>query len=142
MHDEGLEMDKFVNMFLAYADKSLYFKSLHLARQRSILYQRELLTLNAPLSDSEDKELERIDYLVDESARNENDIVEKICLQRALESLSELERTILTKFFYEGANQTEIAEQLEINQSTVSRTKAKALQKLQFFLDGNGKRIS
>ena len=54
----------------------------------------------------------------------------KAMLLPALLSLTDEERSLITKLFYDGYTQTELAQELGVNQATVSRRRDATLKKL------------
>ena len=57
-------------------------------------------------------------------------IVNRIILDDAIKRLEPLEQKLVTLNYYEGLNQREISQKLDISQMQVSRKLKKALQKL------------
>ncbi len=85
-------------------------------------------------SNSEDSELSLMDVV------GQNDIhfallENKDFIQKSLNKLNELERSIITKRFYSNKTQSEIAKELNISQMTVSRIEKKSLEKLRMELN-------
>jgi RNA polymerase sigma factor for flagellar operon FliA len=56
-------------------------------------------------------------------------------LRKALESLPERERALVTKHYYEGKNLLEAGEELGISKSWASRLHAQAVEKLRTIVD-------
>ena len=63
-------------------------------------------------------------------------IEDRIVLEQALNSLSELQRKVVYLFFYKDLTQTEIGKRLSLSQRKVSRTIASSKDDLRGFLDG------
>jgi RNA polymerase sigma-B factor len=57
-------------------------------------------------------------------------LIERLTIERALESLSGRERVVVSLRYYEGASQTEVAGRLGVSQMQVSRLQQKALARL------------
>ena len=70
-----------------------------------------------------------IDQLRDADASEEN-WIENISLREALSKLGERERLIITRRFYAGRTQMEIAEEIGISQAQVSRLEKSAIEKI------------
>ena len=70
-----------------------------------------------------------IDQLRD-SEENEESWIEDISLREALAKLGERERLIITRRFYAGRTQMEIAEEIGISQAQVSRLEKSAIEKI------------
>ena len=72
-----------------------------------------------------------MDKIADEKDRNlANAFENKMILEDAIKKLSEEDRRIITMNFFEGLNQREISEKLNISQMQVSRKLKKSLNKL------------
>lgn len=75
----------------------------------------------------------------DESQSASEDVFEnKAILTEAINCLNEEDRKIVTLYFYEGLNQREIAEKLNMSQMQVSRKMKKALKTLFDFVTSRG----
>ena len=70
-----------------------------------------------------------IDQLRD-TEESEESWIEDISLREALEKLGERERLIITRRFYVGRTQMEIAEEIGISQAQVSRLEKSAIEKI------------
>ncbi len=70
-----------------------------------------------------------IDQLRDADASEEN-WIENMSLREALSKLGERERLIITRRFYAGRTQMEIAEEIGISQAQVSRLEKSAIEKI------------
>ncbi len=62
--------------------------------------------------------------------------IEGISIREALERLGEREKLILTKRFFDGRTQMEVAEEIGISQAQVSRLEKAALKHLRRFMSG------
>lgn len=62
-------------------------------------------------------------------------LIKKIDLENAIKKLDEREKFVIQKYRFEGYSQKEIAEQLNITQSTVCKIDKKALKKLKKLLE-------
>ena len=69
------------------------------------------------------------------SNREEN-WVEELSLEAAMERLNERERFIIQLRFFEGKTQMEVAEQIQISQAQVSRLEKNALKIMKQYLLG------
>ena len=72
-------------------------------------------------------------YVIDKLTQDGNtgdDWVESISLKDALRRLNERELGIITRRFYKGKTQMEIAEEIGISQAQVSRLEKYALEKM------------
>ncbi len=75
-----------------------------------------------------------IDKLTDESDTGE-EWIESISLKDALKKLNERELGIITRRFYKGKTQMEIAEEIGISQAQVSRLEKGAIDKLRKYMN-------
>jgi len=76
---------------------------------------------------------EEVDVSVIKSLRHETfslPVEDRIVLEQAMESLSELQRKVVYLFFYKDLCQTEIGKKLGLSQRKTSRTVASALKVL------------
>ena len=76
-----------------------------------------------------------MDQVSDKKNREEN-WVEELSLDAAMERLNERERYIITLRFFEGKTQMEVAEQICISQAQVSRLEKNALKTMRKYLLG------
>ena len=76
-----------------------------------------------------------MDQVSDKKNREEN-WVEELSLDAAMERLNERERYIITLRFFEGKTQMEVAEQISISQAQVSRLEKNALKTMRKYLLG------
>lgn len=74
-----------------------------------------------------------MDQVSDKKSREEN-WVEELSLEAAMERLNERERYIITLRFFEGKTQMEVAEQIKISQAQVSRLEKNALHTMKQYL--------
>jgi len=131
--DSHIELDKFEYMFLSYVDKSLDYKSMELRKKVLKIKNRELLTLNSPLTDEPHGE-EQLDYLEDAKALGDEQRILMIDIDRALNTLSDTDKYVIVQLFFDEHPQKELADYMHVNQSTISRIKKKALKKLKEIL--------
>lgn len=76
-----------------------------------------------------------MDQVSDKKSREEN-WVEELSLEAAMERLNERERYIIRLRFFEGKTQVEVAEQIQISQAQVSRLEKNALKVMRQYLLG------
>ena len=76
-----------------------------------------------------------MDQVSDKKNREEN-WIEELSLEAAMERLNERERYIIRLRFFEGKTQMEVAEQIEISQAQVSRLEKNALKVMRLYLLG------
>lgn len=76
-----------------------------------------------------------MDQVSDKKNKEEN-WVEKLSLEAAMERLNERERYIIRLRFFEGKTQMEVAEQICISQAQVSRLEKNALKTMRMYLTG------
>jgi len=74
-----------------------------------------------------------MDQLSDKKSSEEN-WVEDISLNEAMNRLPERERHIIDLRFFEGKTQTEVAEEIHISQAQVSRLEKNALKAMRAYL--------
>lgn len=77
-----------------------------------------------------------MDQVSDKKNREEN-WIEELSLEAAMERLNERERYIIRLRFFEGKTQMEVAEQIAISQAQVSRLEKNALKVMRQYLLGN-----
>lgn len=77
-----------------------------------------------------------MDQVSDKKNREEN-WVEELSLEAAMERLNERERYIISLRFFEGKTQTEVAGQIGISQAQVSRLEKNALKTMRQYLLGD-----
>lgn len=76
-----------------------------------------------------------MDQVSDKKSREEN-WVEELSLEAAMERLNERERYIIRLRFFEGKTQMEVAEEIRISQAQVSRLEKNALKVMKQYLVG------
>lgn len=76
-----------------------------------------------------------MDQVSDKKNREEN-WIEELSLEAAMERLNERERYIIRLRFFEGKTQMEVAEQIDISQAQVSRLEKNALKVMRQYLLG------
>ena len=76
-----------------------------------------------------------MDQVSDKKNREDN-WVEELSLEAAMERLNERERRIIRLRFFEGKTQMEVAEQICISQAQVSRLEKNALRTMRRYLLG------
>lgn len=76
-----------------------------------------------------------MDQVSDKKSREEN-WVEELSLEAAMERLNERERYIIRLRFFEGKTQMEVAEEIQISQAQVSRLEKNALKVMKQYLLG------
>lgn len=76
-----------------------------------------------------------MDQVSDKKNKEEN-WIEKLSLEAAMERLNERERYIIRLRFFEGKTQMEVAEQICISQAQVSRLEKNALKEMRQYLTG------
>lgn len=76
-----------------------------------------------------------MDQVSDKKSREEN-WIEELSLEAAMERLNERERYIIRLRFFEGKTQMEVAEQIQISQAQVSRLEKNALKIMRQYLLG------
>lgn len=74
-----------------------------------------------------------MDQISDKKNKEEN-WVESLALQEAMDRLSEREQRIIDMRFFEGKTQMEVAEEIQISQAQVSRLEKSALKSMRSFL--------
>ncbi|ALS21660.1 MULTISPECIES: FliA/WhiG family RNA polymerase sigma factor [Paenibacillus] len=76
----------------------------------------------------------RLSLLIDEKAKNPefkvNEVYIKETLAKAIERLTEKERTVVSLFYYEELSLSEIAEVMSLSPSRISQLHSKAIQRL------------
>lgn len=66
--------------------------------------------------------------------------LEAVSIKEAMSKLSDRERLILKKRFFEGHTQMEVAEEIGISQAQVSRLEKTALKHMRRYISGNGEK--
>ena len=93
------------------------------------------MSLHEPVYSDGGDTLYVMDQVSDKKNREEN-WVEELSLDAAMERLNERERYIITLRFFEGKTQMEVAEQICISQAQVSRLEKNALKTMRKYLLG------
>ena len=73
---------------------------------------------------------------VSDKKNKEDNWVEELSLEAAMERLNERERRIISLRFFEGRTQMEVADQIRISQAQVSRLEKNALRTMRKYLLG------
>lgn len=93
------------------------------------------VSLHEPVYSDGGDTLYVMDQVSDKKNKEEN-WVEELSLEAAMERLNERERYIITLRFFEGKTQMEVAEQINISQAQVSRLEKNALKIMRKYLLG------
>ena len=93
------------------------------------------MSLHEPVYNDGGDALYVMDQVSDKKNREEN-WVEELSLEAAMERLNERERYIISLRFFEGKTQTEVAGQIGISQAQVSRLEKNALRIMKQYLTG------
>ncbi len=128
------------NLFLTYTAKSLHYKSIHLVKKYTTERYRELLVLNASVDRrglSRDNETEELEKMIGEVTFDVDRLVDNISLNEAIKQLSIIERIVILRSYIYGDSQQEIANDLNLSQSSICRLKNKAIQELRQLLSIN-----
>ena len=94
------------------------------------------MSLHEPVYNDGGYALYVMDQVSDKKNREEN-WVEELSLEAAMERLNERERYIISLRFFEGKTQTEVAGQIGISQAQVSRLEKNALKTMRQYLLGD-----
>ena len=94
------------------------------------------MSLHEPVYNDGGDALYVMDQVSDKKNREEN-WVEELSLEAAMERLNERERYIISLRFFEGKTQTEVAGQIGISQAQVSRLEKNALKTMRRYLLGD-----
>ncbi|RHF63086.1 RNA polymerase sporulation sigma factor SigG [[Ruminococcus] lactaris] len=94
------------------------------------------MSLHEPVYNDGGAALYVMDQVSDKKNREEN-WVEELSLEAAMERLNERERYIISLRFFEGKTQTEVAGQIGISQAQVSRLEKNALKTMRQYLLGD-----
>lgn len=86
------------------------------------------LSLYETVLDNSDKSVELIDKIAGED--KEDDLLERIMLQKCISELSERERKIIVMRYYGDRTQSEIAKELGVSQVQVSRLETRIVEKM------------
>lgn len=93
------------------------------------------MSLHEPVYNEGGDTLYVMDQVSDRKNKEEN-WVEELSLEAAMERLNERERYIITLRFFEGKTQMEVAEEIKISQAQVSRLEKNALKVMKQYLVG------
>jgi RNA polymerase sporulation-specific sigma factor len=93
------------------------------------------MSLHEPVYNEGGDTLYVMDQVSDKKNKEEN-WVEELSLEAAMERLNERERYIITLRFFEGKTQMEVAEEIKISQAQVSRLEKNALKVMKQYLLG------
>lgn len=88
--------------------------------------KKEVESLNAPVSQQEDLQMQ--DKLA--SKEDGEQVINRLCLMEALDSLEIKERQIIVLRYFEDRTQTEVAKRMGISQVQVSRIEKKVLERM------------
>ena len=91
------------------------------------------MSLQEPIYSDGDDVLYVMDQVSDKKNKEDN-WVEQLALQAAMDKLSERERYIIQLRFFEGKTQTEVANEIGISQAQVSRIEKHALKVMRQYL--------
>ena len=91
------------------------------------------MSLQEPVYNDGDDVLYVMDQVSDKKNKEEN-WVEELALQAAMERLGERERYIIRLRFFEGKTQIEVAQDINISQAQVSRLEKHALKVMRQYL--------
>lgn len=91
------------------------------------------MSLHEPVYSDGGDTLYVMDQVSDKKNKEEN-WVEELSLEAAMERLNERERYIITLRFFEGKTQMEVAEEIKISQAQVSRLEKNALKVMKQYL--------
>ena len=94
-----------------------------------------MLSLQEPVYNDGGDALYVMDQVSDKKNREEN-WVEELSLEAAMERLNERERLLIHLRFFEGKTQMEVSEQIGISQAQVSRLEKNALKTMRQYLLG------
>ena len=94
------------------------------------------MSLHEPVYNDGGDALYVMDQVSDKKNREEN-WVEELSLEAAMERLNERERYLISLRFFEGKTQTEVAGQIGISQAQVSRLEKNALKTMRQYLLGD-----
>ena len=93
------------------------------------------MSLQEPVYNDGGDALYVMDQVSDKKNREEN-WVEELSLEAAMERLNERERRLIRLRFFEGKTQMEVSEQIGISQAQVSRLEKNALKIMRQYLLG------
>ena len=93
------------------------------------------MSLQEPVYNDGGDALYVMDQVSDKKNREEN-WVEELSLEAAMERMNERERRLIRLRFFEGKTQMEVSEQIGISQAQVSRLEKNALKTMRQYLLG------
>lgn len=141
--DEAFKRHHFRLKFLSYLSKTLYFNSIQFDKKKREENKRNLLILDAPISDKDNS------LLIDQIASNEPEIENTLLTNSSLEehlsnqkllqcfkNLTQYQKEILTLYYVNSYTDTQIAKMQNKTQQTISKTRKKALLKLRRQIKG------
>lgn len=101
-----------------------------------------VLSLDEPIHDEENEKNLRQSFVVDEKAKDPqkalDEMAQKQLIAESIDRLSEKERLVVSLFYYEELNLTEIAEIMNLSPSRISQLHSKALTRIRAMLrDGD-----
>lgn len=96
------------------------------------------MSLNEPIHDDENEKNYRQSFIIDEKAKDPqkalDESAQKQQLADVIDRLSEKERLVITLYYYEELNLTEIAEVMNLSPSRISQLHSKALSRIKTVL--------
>ena len=98
-----------------------------------LVQQLQILILARTYGSGEDQNLRLLDKLPDEHEQQE-ELLNKIVLKQLLEQLSQKDREIIMRRYFENETQSQIAADLNISQVQVSRLEKRILRKMREYL--------
>lgn len=130
------EKERFINEYGRVPDNDEIAKIMNVEPyqiQEAIESTLPISSLNEPLYNDFDQSILLQDVISDNNYTHEK-MINHLSLQQGLDSLNEMERDIITKRYYQGKSQVEIANIYHISQAQVSRLEKNALSTLRKFL--------
>lgn len=134
--------------FLKYISTSIRYAAIDFDKRLNRIRNREQLILDQPLEDEErnllnERWLKTNDQIVEESffaiSMNFAEAIEDPLIYRALRSLTDRQKLIVTLSFVLKYQDKEIADLLGVSQQSVSKTKKVAIEKIRkYLLEMNG----
>lgn len=130
------EKERFINEYGRVPDNDEIAKIMNVEPyqiQEAIESTLPISSLSEPLYNDFDQSILLQDVISDNNYTHEK-MINHLSLQQGLDSLNEMERDIITKRYYQGKSQVEIANIYHISQAQVSRLEKNALSTLRKFL--------
>lgn len=130
------EKEKYINEFGTIPDNETIARKMNVELyqiQEAIESTLPISSLSEPLYNDTDQSVLLQDVISDGNFTEEKMII-RLSLQQGMEALSETERDIIEKRYYQGKSQVEIAKQYRISQAQVSRIEKNALSTLRKYL--------